>query len=84
MVAVFYLQNNLILQADGMPTEMVFYTITVNSLSIPLHGAVRGSMRPRTYASSTSKMFTDSTNQLAVFSTYKFVTYFLSILLSGQ
>ena len=48
-VAVFYLQNNLILQADGMPTEVVFYTITVNSLSIPLQGAVRGSMRPRTH-----------------------------------
>lgn len=32
-----------------MPTKMVFYTITVNSLSIPLQGAVRGSMRPRTH-----------------------------------
>lgn len=53
-----------------MPTEIVFNTshteITLHTIAM----AVRVSTRPRTYASSTSRMFTDSTNQLAVFSTY--------------
>ena len=53
-----------------MPTEIVFNT---NHTEITLHTIASGSKgeheAQNTHAQ-TSKMFTDSTNQLAVFSTY--------------
>ena len=65
-VAVFYLQNNLILQADDMPTEVVFYT---SHSELTLHTVARGrkgEQEAQNTRVQTSKTFTDSTNQLVL------------------
>ena len=66
MVAVFYLQNNLVFQADGMPMEVVFYA---SHSELTLHSVARGSKgehEDQNACVHTSKTFTDSMNQLGL------------------
>ena len=64
-VAVFYLQNNLILQADDMPTEVVYTSHSELTLHTVARGR-KGEQEAQNTRVQTSKTFTDSTNQLVL------------------